>query len=393
MTLGNNLKKLRNERGLSQEEVARALFVSRQTISKWETDKAEPGVANLKALAGLYGVTLDQLMQWEDLQTVQPAEPKPSGQQEKERSFAYLFWTALLTAATIAVGIYTMENYQRVSIPFSLIAMVVGLWVRYPAMWIVIQCIFAVSALVRGVNLFLGETMELLNLLVIVGFMFAMYTPSIRRRFGMNVKTKPSMTILGITGPTGAGKTTALHEVEKLGGAVIDCDAVYHELLESDLTLQGRLESAFGPLRDAGGAIDRKKLGSIVFGNPEKLEQLNAIAQNAVMKRTMELLEKYRAKGKPLVAIDAFALLESPLAPLCSATVAVIAPPEVRVKRIMAREGISEEYAWSRVRAQKPDDYFIQGCDYTLWNDCAGPEEFALQARTLLESILAKNKQ
>ena len=198
---------------------------------------------------------------------------------------------------------------------------------------------------------------------------------------------------IGITGPTGAGKTTALGEVERLGGAVIDCDAVYHELLERDTALQQRLEGAFGPLRDESGAIDRKKLGSIVFGDPEKLEQLNAIAQTATVERVRQLLEEYREKGTGLVAIDAISLLESPLSQLCHATIAVIAPPEVRVRRIMAREGISEDYAWSRVKAQKRDNYFIQGCDYTLNNDCAGPEEFALQARTLLESILHKHIQ
>ena len=66
------------------------------------------------------------------------------------------------------------------------------------------------------------------------------------------------MTVIGITGPTGAGKTTGLKEIEALGGAVIDCDAVYHEMLESDRALQESLERAFGPLRDGQGAIDRK---------------------------------------------------------------------------------------------------------------------------------------
>ena len=94
-------------------------------------------------------------------------------------------------------------------------------------------------------------------------------------------------------------------------------------------------------------------------------------------------------EGRPLAAIDAIALLESGLKELCHATVAVIAPPEVRVRRIMAREGISEDYAWARVRAQKPDDYFIKGCDYTLWNDCAGPEEFGARVRALLEKLFA----
>ena len=87
------------------------------------------------------------------------------------------------------------------------------------------------------------------------------------------------MTVIGITGPTGAGKTTVLKEIEALGGAVIDCDAVYHEMLESDRSLQESLERAFGPLRDGQGAIDRKKLGALVFGDPAKLERLNAIAQ------------------------------------------------------------------------------------------------------------------
>ena len=127
-----------------------------------------------------------------------------------------------------------------------------------------------------------------------------------------------------------------MREIEKLGGAVIDCDAVYHDLLESDIALQGRLESAFGPLRDESGAIDRKKLGSMVFGDPEKLEQLNAIAQTATVERVRQLLEEYRSKGQTLVAIDAIALLESSLSQLCDATIAVIAPPEVRVARIMA---------------------------------------------------------
>ena len=167
--------------------------------------------------------------------------------------------------------------------------------------------------------------------------------------------------IIGITGPTGAGKTTALNEVERLGGAVIDCDAVYHELLESDIALQSKLEELFGPLRGEDGTIDRKKLGAIVFGDPEKLELLNTVAQRATVAKTRELVDGCEREGRPLAAIDAIALLE----------------------------GISEDYAWARVRAQKPDDYFIKGCDYTLWNDCAGPEEFGARVRALLEKLFA----
>ena len=196
------------------------------------------------------------------------------------------------------------------------------------------------------------------------------------------------MTILGITGPTGAGKTTLLREVEKLGGGVIDCDAVYHELLKSDSTLQNRLERKFGPLRDEAGAIDRKKLGAVVFHDPEKLDTLNAIAWEAVVARTRVLAEEYQKQGRALVSIDAIALLECPIKELCKLTVAVLAPPEVRVRRIMAREGISEDYAWARVKAQKPDEYFSKNCDYTLINDCSSAEEFSQKARVLLEELL-----
>lgn len=196
------------------------------------------------------------------------------------------------------------------------------------------------------------------------------------------------MTVLGITGPTGAGKTTLLHEVEKLGGAVIDCDAVYHELLESDLPLQNALEKEFGPLRDESGAIDRKKLGAVVFRSPERLEALNAIAGQAVVLRTQALVEGYRGQGRGLTAIDAIALLESPLRELCQLTVAVLAPPETRVERIIAREGISRDYAWARVRAQKPDKYFSENCDYTLYNDCPTAEEFSKKVQKFLEEVI-----
>lgn len=196
------------------------------------------------------------------------------------------------------------------------------------------------------------------------------------------------MTVLGITGPTGAGKTTLLREVEKLGGAVVDCDAVYHEMLESDIPLQNMLEREFGPLRDGTGAIDRKKLGSIVFGDRSKLEALNAIAWKGITQRVRDILEECGQQGRTLAAIDAIALVESPLKELCQLTVAVLAPQEVRVRRIMAREGISEQYAWARVKAQRPDEYFIQNCDYTLVNDLPAAEEFSQKAREFLKEVL-----
>ena len=88
-----------------------------------------------------------------------------------------------------------------------------------------------------------------------------------------------------------------------------------------------------------------------------------------------------------MAAIDAINLLEGDLLARCDATIAVIAPVETRVKRIMARDGISEEYARSRIAAQKPNEYFTEHCDYTLMNDCDSPEAFAEKCDALLDEL------
>lgn len=196
------------------------------------------------------------------------------------------------------------------------------------------------------------------------------------------------MTIIGITGPTGAGKTTALNELEKLGGVIIDCDAVYHGLLKSNYTLQHELESRFGVLKDESGVFDRKKLGAVVFRDPAALADLNAIAHRHVVMAVKEILVQAEAQNIPAAAIDAIALFESGLAELCDATVAITAPAEIRVERIMAREGITREYAQSRVNAQNPEEFYTSRCQYTLRNDCKSAAEFGARARELFCGIL-----
>ena len=87
--------------------------------------------------------------------------------------------------------------------------------------------------------------------------------------------------IFGITGGTGCGKTTALKAIESLGGVVLDCDAIYHELLKNDPSLLAAIENRFpGVVED--GQLQRKKLGAIVFADPQALLDLNAITHAAV---------------------------------------------------------------------------------------------------------------
>jgi dephospho-CoA kinase len=196
------------------------------------------------------------------------------------------------------------------------------------------------------------------------------------------------MLVFGITGPTGAGKTTALRELEKLGGCVLDADVLYHEMLESNFALREELENCFGPLTDEEGQIQRKKLGKIVFSDPDAMNNLNAITKRYLDQEIQAWLDRTRREGHPAAAVDAIRLFENGVDQFCDVTLAITAPPEVRVCRIMARENISEDYAWSRVKAQPSEEFYREKCDYVLVNDCDTAEEFGVRAKTLLEALL-----
>ena len=112
------------------------------------------------------------------------------------------------------------------------------------------------------------------------------------------------------------------------------------------------------------GILNRKKLGSIVFADENALLDLNRITHSAVRQ---EVLRRLECRPK-LAAIDAIGLFEGGLAELCNVTVAVTAPMEQRVQRLMARDGISEDYARSRIAAQKSEEWFRSRCDAVLEN-------------------------
>jgi dephospho-CoA kinase len=170
--------------------------------------------------------------------------------------------------------------------------------------------------------------------------------------------------IIGITGGTGCGKTTLLEAIKAMGGLVLDCDAIYHQLLQSDKEMLRAIADRFpGTVED--GQLQRKQLGAIVFADDAALSDLNRITHSAVKKEALRRLEN----APKLAAIDAIGLFEGGLAELCDVTVAVCAPVEDRVRRIMARDGISEEYARNRIAAQHNDDWFRERCSHILNND------------------------
>ncbi len=196
------------------------------------------------------------------------------------------------------------------------------------------------------------------------------------------------MTVIGITGPTGAGKTTALGVLEALGAEVIDADAVYHALLRASVPLRAALTGAFGEnILDAAGLVDRKKLADAVY--PDALDQLSALTHPFVVEEIDRRLERAEAAGKRAAAIDAIALIESGLGEKCGAVVAVLAPLEVRMRRVMERDRISEPYARRRALAQKDDAFFRAHAGYVLENTAEDtPEEFRRRARELFEKLL-----
>ena len=170
--------------------------------------------------------------------------------------------------------------------------------------------------------------------------------------------------ILGITGGSGCGKTTLLNIVRARGGLVLDCDEIYHRLLKTDEALLRSIEARF-PETVKEGVLRRKTLGDLVFADESALKDLNRITHGAVKREVMGLLET----EPRLAAIDAIALFEGGLAELCDTTVAVTAPEAQRIRRLMARDGISESYARSRIAAQHDESWFREKCDFVLEND------------------------
>lgn len=190
--------------------------------------------------------------------------------------------------------------------------------------------------------------------------------------------------IIGITGGTGCGKTTALHALKDLGVHVIDCDALYHQLLEENTEMVQAIDRLFPGVVE-NGRLQRKKLGTQVFGNPEALDRLNKAVWSYVGQAVEEILH---AHAPDPCAIDAIGLWESGLGDLCTHTVAITAPEEVRVTRLMAREAISEDYARARIHAQKENEVFTASCGMTIENTDGSAETFQARCTAIFETLL-----
>ncbi len=197
------------------------------------------------------------------------------------------------------------------------------------------------------------------------------------------------MKILGLTGPSGAGKGAAAAIFAKYGIPTVDTDAVYHALLAAGGAMTAELTEAFGKdILDAGGRVDRKRLGGVVFGKentPALLHILNAITHKYVVKRTRELLAEFRAAGARAAIIDAPQLFEAELEKDCDIVIGVLACRDTRLTRILQRDGITREAALKRMDAQRPDAFFRENCHIILQND-SDTAALEAQIRTFLKN-------
>lgn len=180
------------------------------------------------------------------------------------------------------------------------------------------------------------------------------------------------MKIIGLTGPSGAGKGVCSESLAALGFPCIDTDSVYHELIGKPSPCTQELCSAFGKgIVDENGAVDRKALAAIVFSDPshQKNELLNRITHKYVHKETLRLLEIYKKRGDKAVAVDAPLLFEASFDKMCDFCITVLAPRTLRLERIIMRDNLSKESAEARLAAQKTDDYYTSRSKYTIIND------------------------
>ncbi|HIY53038.1 MAG TPA: dephospho-CoA kinase [Candidatus Agathobaculum merdavium] len=197
------------------------------------------------------------------------------------------------------------------------------------------------------------------------------------------------MRIIGLTGGSGTGKGTFAALLREKGAGWVDADAVYRRLCAENREMLHELDTVFGGVLDETGALDRKKLAAIVFADPDKLKMLNGITLPYI--RAASLDEMRAQGGCPFVLYDAPTLFEVGADDLCERIIGVLADTEVRVKRIMARDGLDETAARARIGAQPDADFYRTRCDYIVENN-GGIADLQQQADAIFENLAKENE-
>ena len=177
------------------------------------------------------------------------------------------------------------------------------------------------------------------------------------------------MTVLGLCGQSGAGKTTVLDTLMRLGAEVCDCDKVSREIMSRGTPCTNEVISVFGEGICSCGEIDRKSLGKIVFFDKDKLETLTEITHRYIKAEVRERIDNFRKKGKGLFVLDAPLLFESGLDIDCDLTLVIIAEREKRIERIMKRDEIDKALAEKRIDSQLSEEKLKELADEVITNN------------------------
>ena len=180
------------------------------------------------------------------------------------------------------------------------------------------------------------------------------------------------MYVIGLTGGIGSGKSTVAQMLERKGAKLLSADAVGHEVYEPDRPAFQEIVGAFGrDIVGADGRIDRKKLGPIVFADPQQLLRLNAITHPRMKELMREKLEAERAGGARIAVLEAALLFDAGWDDLTDEVWVTVAPPGVAARRTAERSGISEKEALSRIQAQMSNEERIARSQVVIDTDCA----------------------
>ncbi len=180
------------------------------------------------------------------------------------------------------------------------------------------------------------------------------------------------MYVIGLTGGIGSGKSTVARMLERRGAKLLSADAVGHEVYEPGRPAWQEIVDAFGrEVVGADGKIDRKKLGPIVFSDPEQLRRLNAVTHPRMKELMREKLEGERVSGARIAVLEAALLFDAGWDDLTDEVWVTVAPPEVAAARTAERSGISVEEALSRIRAQMSNEERISRSQVVIDTDRA----------------------
>ena len=203
------------------------------------------------------------------------------------------------------------------------------------------------------------------------------------------------MFVIGITGPSGAGKGEISAIFCEFGCAVINADEVYHELLIPPSECLDELVANFGDdILDPSGRLCRPALSAKVFGdeNQEKLLLLNRISHKHVAEKIRAICSELSNLGTKACVIDAPLLIEAEMTRECDIVISVIADKEIRADRICERDGISKEAAYLRINSQKDDGFYIRNSDRVIYNDGSLSDLKSEVARIIDESGALNNE-